>query len=253
MRKNCDCSSATTRRKCCAAVELAKQRIASVSLDLIFGTPGETLDVWRRDLDEALQLAPDHVSTYGLTFERGTRFWSRLVHGELGRADEEIERTMYCDAIDTLAAAGLEHYEVSNFARPGHRCRHNEAYWSGAGYYAVGPGTARYVDGRREINHRSTTNWLRRVLAGQSPVAESECLPPAERARERLVFGLRRMAGVERASFGRATGYDLDTLVGPKLGELVERGLLADDGSVVRLTRAGLLVSDSIWPRLLRA
>ena len=235
------------------AVELAKQRIASVSLDLIFGTPGETLAAWRRDLQLALELQPDHVSTYGLTFERGTRFWSRLKQGELATVDEETERGMYCEAIDTLAAAGFEHYEVSNFARPGHRCRHNEAYWSGAGYYAVGPGAARYVDGRREINHRSTTTWLRRVLAGQSPVAESECLEAEERAREQLVFGLRRMAGVERASFGRATGYDLDALAGPKLSELVERGLLADDGRVVRLTRAGLLVSDSIWPRLLRS
>ena len=180
-----------------AAARAARRRLASLSLDLIFAAPGETLDGWQADLAAALALDIDHVSTYGLTFERGTAFWSRLLTGDLGRLDEDLERAMYEAAIDTLTAAGFEHYEVSNFARAGHRCRHNEAYWSGAGYHAVGPGAARYVGGRREMNHRSTTTWLKRVLAGQSPVAERETLEPADRAREMLVFGLRRMAGVE--------------------------------------------------------
>ena len=121
-------------------VSLARASIASVSLDLIFGTPGETLDVWQHDLQSALALEPQHVSTYGLTFERGTPYWSRLLAGELQRLDEETERAMYALAIDSLATAGFEHYEVSNFARPGRRCRHNEVYWSGDCYYAVGPG-----------------------------------------------------------------------------------------------------------------
>jgi oxygen-independent coproporphyrinogen-3 oxidase len=243
-----DHSPAMLRR----AVELSQRRIGSVSLDLIFGTPGESLQAWQHDLQEALALAPDHLSTYGLTFERGTSFWSRLEHGQLARPDEETERSMYSAAIDALTGAGFEHYEVSNFARPGHRCRHNEAYWSGAGYYAAGPGAARYIEGRREMNHRSTTTWLKRVLAGESPLAESECLAPEDRAREALVFGLRRLAGVDRASFQRATGYEIDALVGPKLADLVRLGLFADDRHVVRLTRAGLFVSDSIWPQFLR-
>ncbi len=162
--------------------------------------PANRSPVWQRDLAEALALAPDHVSTYGLTFERGTSFWSRLEHRQLARLDEETERSMYATAIDTLTAAGLEHYEVSNFARAGHACRHNQAYWSGAGYYAVGPGAARYVDGRREMNHRSTTTWLKRVLAGQSPVAESECLSPRRSrprgARVRPASPGRRRAGI---------------------------------------------------------
>ena len=114
-----------------AAIEAAKRVIPSVSLDLIFATPGETLDNLAADLAEAIALGPQHVSTYGLTFERGTAFWSRLLNWRVGRLDEELERSMYATAIDTLAAAGYEHYEVSNFAQPGHRCRHNEVYWSG--------------------------------------------------------------------------------------------------------------------------
>lgn len=230
----------------------ARKRISSISLDLIFGTPGETLDVWRHDLETALALEPQHVSTYGLTFERGTPYWSRLLSGELARLDEEAERAMYALAIDTLAAAGFEHYEVSNFACPGERCRHNEAYWAGDGYYAVGPGAARYVDGRREMNHRSTTTYLKRVLAGESPVAESEALDPEDRAREMLVFGLRRLEGVDRERFVARTGFQVDDLIGQPLADLVSHGLLRDDGQRVQLTREGLYVSDAIWPRFLR-
>ncbi|MBI2826024.1 MAG: radical SAM family heme chaperone HemW [Planctomycetia bacterium] len=235
------------------AVELARVADLRVSLDLIFAAPHETLAGWRRDLEEAIAIGPDHISTYGLTYERGTTFWGRLARGEVARLDEELEREMYVAAIERLTAAGFEHYEVSNFAQPGQRCRHNEVYWVGAEYYAAGPGAARYVGGRRETNHRSTTAWLSRVLAGESPVAEQETLAPEDRAREALVLGLRRLAGVERGDFAARTGYDVDALAGAALPDFVARGLLADDGRTVRLTREGLLVSDALWPKFLRA
>jgi oxygen-independent coproporphyrinogen-3 oxidase len=230
----------------------ARQFAQSVSLDLIFGVPGETLETWRRDLDLALALAPDHVSTYGLTFEKGTAFWSRLAHGELARVDEDAERQMYELAIDTLTAAGFEHYEVSNFARPGHRCRHNEAYWTGKPYFAAGPGAARFVGGRREINHRSTTTYIRRVLAGLSPAAEFEELGPEDSARERLVFALRRLEGIDVAAFAAETGISVETLGGDALTRLVDRGLLDLSSGRLKLTRSGLLISDAIWPQFLR-
>lgn len=235
-----------------ASVGLARPRLESVSLDLIFAAPGESLEAWLCDLNAALRLAPDHLSTYGLTYERGTTFWSRRRRGELSQLDEELERMMYAAAIDTLSAAGFEHYEVSNFARPGHRCRHNEVYWSGLPYFAAGPGAARYVDGWREVNHRSTTTWLARVLAGESAVAEREQLSAEDRAREMLVLGLRRLEGVSREAFMRATGYEVEALVGAALARHMARGLLEDRGDRVRLTREGLFVSDAIWPDFLR-
>jgi oxygen-independent coproporphyrinogen-3 oxidase len=218
---------------------------------LIFATPGETLDQWARDVEAALALRPDHISTYGLTFEQGTAFWSRREHGELAEADESLQREMYALVIDRLTAAGFEHYEVSNFARPGCRSRHNQTYWSGDGYYAAGPGAARYVDGVRETNHRSVTTYLQRVLSGQSPVAEREQLDAEARARELLVFGLRRIDGVDRSDFARRTGLAMDELIAKPLAKFVALGLLADDGQRVRLTREGLFVSDAIWPELL--
>jgi len=224
----------------------------SLSLDLIFGVPQETRATWESDLRTALRLVPDHVSTYGLTFERGTGFWSRRQRGEMPPLAEEDERWLYETAIETLVVAGFQHYEVSNFARPGKRCRHNETYWTGGGYYAAGPGASRYVDGRRETNHRSTTTYLKRVLAGQSPVAESESLPDEDVARERLVFGLRRMQGVDRVGFAAETGFELDGLVGDELRRLLQQGFLQEQAGHLRLTRAGLLISDAIWPQLLR-
>ncbi len=233
------------------AVELARDAGTQVALDLIFATPGETLGQWLADVDAAIALGPDHVSTYGLTFERGTTFWSRRLRGELIAADEELEREMYAAVIDRLTAAGFEHYEVSNFARPGCRSRHNQAYWSGVGYYAAGPGAARYVDGVRETNHRSTTTYLRRVLAGESPVAERERLEPEARAREFLVFALRRIAGVSRREFVETTGFTIAELIAKPQAKLVALGLLASDGDRLRLTREGLFVSDALWPEIL--
>jgi oxygen-independent coproporphyrinogen-3 oxidase len=232
------------------SAELARQ-VPTWSLDLIFAAPGETLADWQADLSAALALAPPHLSTYGLTIEPGTTFFGRRGRGVLVGAPEETERAMYEAAIDQLSAAGYEHYEVSNFARPGQRCRHNENYWVGGQYFAAGPGAARHIAGRREMNHRSTFTYLDRVLTGRSPVAEAEELPPAERARERLVFGLRRLEGVERSEFQAATGFAFDELAGTALAKFVSQDLIADDGRRIRLTRAGLMVSDALWAELL--
>jgi oxygen-independent coproporphyrinogen III oxidase len=234
------------------AFAVARGFAQSVSLDLIFGTPSETLAGWQRDLETALAQAPDHVSTYGLTFEKGASFWSRLTRGELARLEEDVERQMYELAIDTLTAVGLEHYEVSNFATAGHRCRHNETYWIGGQYYAAGPGASRYISGRRETNHRSTTTYISGVLAGQSPVAESEQLGAEDAARERLVFALRRLEGIDVDEFAAVTGFTVEQLGCAALPRLIDLGLLDLIASRLMLTRRGLLVSDAIWPEFLR-
>lgn len=238
-----------------AAYQLCRDSFASVSLDLMFAVPGESSDQWQADLKQAIQLHPNHLSVYGLTFEKGARFWGELARGQLIDVGEEQQRQMYQLTIDQLTQHGWEHYEVSNFARPGHRCRHNEVYWVGDEYFAAGPGAARYVDGRRQTNHRSTLTYIRRMLAGQSPVAESESesetLSAEDRAREQLVFGLRMLEGVDRERFATRTGFTVEQLVAEPLMRFVELGLLDDNGSRIRLTRDGLLLSDAIWPEFL--
>jgi oxygen-independent coproporphyrinogen-3 oxidase len=233
------------------AVPLVREHGQQIALDLIFAVPGETLRTWHRDLDHAVNLGVDHVSTYGLTYEKGTEFWTRRHKGQLQPAAEEDELAMYEAAIDKLTAAGFEHYEVSNFARPGCRSRHNEAYWTGGGYYAAGPGAARLVGDVRQSNHRSTTTYIRRLASGASPVAEVERLSAEDLARERLIFGLRRLEGIDEIEFQRQTGFEVDRLAGPAVRRHVGQGLLSRQSRRLRLTRRGLFVSDSIWPDLL--
>lgn len=233
------------------AVRQAQQHFAAVAIDLIFAAPNEDLRRWQDDLESALSLNVQHMSLYGLTFERGTRFWGQRLRGQLTQANEALELEMYLLAIDQLVQQGWQHYEISNFALPGFRCRHNEVYWKGGSYFAAGPGASRHVDGRRETNHRSTSTYLKRVLAGQSPVAETEQLSDEERAREQLVFRMRMLEGVSRVEFAKETGFQVDDLAGPQLARFAELGLVQDGGDNVRLSRSGLLVSDSLWPEMI--
>ncbi len=222
-----------------------------VALDLIFAAPQETVAEFSQDLSHAVALEPVHISTYGLTYEPDTPFATRLARKQLQEVDEEDQRAMYLEAAHKLPAAGYEHYEVSNFALPSKRSRHNQVYWSGLPYYAAGPGASRYVNGRRETNYRSVPTYIRQVLSGASATWEIDELSLADRAREMLVIGLRRLEGIDRNDFHRRFGFPVDALCGESLGRLVANGLISDDGERIALTRAGLLVSDALWPELL--
>jgi len=229
-----------------SAVERLRPHVSNIGFDLIFGIPGQTISLWNETLDEALALRPTHLSTYGLTFEKGTTFYSRLSKGTLRRCEEESEREMYALAMDHLPAAGFEQYEISNFARPGFRSRHNEIYWKGLPFFGFGPGAARYIAGRRELNHRSVTTWIKRVQAGQSPIADSERLSPEEQARELVMLGLRRCEGIDLAEFHERTGFDLRQLGGEALPRHLRHGLLEETGGHVRLTREGRFLADTV-------
>jgi len=233
-------------------LDFIQPRIPNFSVDLIFGVPNQTVEQWQGDLTRALALAPMHIATYGLTYEKGTRLWKQRQRGDVTALDEECEFQLYTLAMETLEQAGFEHYEISNFARPAHRCRHNEVYWANHAYFGFGVGAARYVNGVRELNTRDLKTYLKRLQAGESPTFQSECLPLRERAIETIAVQLRRAAGIERAAFATQTGFEIDALVGQKIGELVEQGLLCDDGSAVSLTRRGKCVADAITELLMR-
>jgi oxygen-independent coproporphyrinogen-3 oxidase len=234
-----------------SAVERLRPRISNIGFDLIFGVPGQTQAVWADTLRDAIALSPTHLSTYGLTFEKGTSFYGRLQKGLLHRCDDESERAMYAWTMDELPPAGFEQYELSNFARPGFRSRHNEIYWKGAPFFGFGPGAARYLGGRRELNHRSVTTWIKRVRSGQSPIAESEQLAPEERARERIMLGLRRCTGISLDEYQRQTGFDLPTLGGQSLERHLRNGLLEQTDGFLRLTREGRFLADTVITDLL--
>ena len=235
------------------AVERIRRRIGNISLDLIFGVPGQSLAQWCADLDGALELTPCHVSTYGLTYEKGTRLWKQRRAGQVQPLDEEAELAMYTTALDRLAGAGLEQYEISNLARPGRQCRHNLTYWANEAHFGFGVGAASYVHGVRRLNTRDLGSYIRRALSGAPTHFQEEELPPNQRAAETAIVQLRRCAGIERPAFAMQTGCDLDALLGAALGRLVELGLVLDDGRRVALTRQGRCVADAVIAELLKA
>ena len=220
--------------------------ISNVSIDLIFSSPGETLRNWRNDLAIATSLPISHVSTYALTIEKGTSFWSRRRHGKLSPVSEETEVQMYDASREHFAGAGLSHYEISNFARSGSECRHNLNYWRGDDWLAVGPGAAAYVQGRRTVNHRSTTTYLKRMESGQSPIAESESVSSVQAAREAAAFGVRLIAGVDLSHIGRRHGVDIWKLCANEIHGLVDGGLVTVEGSIIKLTDHGIHFADTV-------
>jgi oxygen-independent coproporphyrinogen-3 oxidase len=235
------------------AVEAIRSSISSLSFDLIFAAPGSSPESWAADLDAALSFGPQHISTYGLTYEKGTSLWKARERGQVAPLDEEKELAMYEHSMDRLAAAGFEHYEISNFARPGFRCRHNERYWANEAYYGFGVGAARYADGVRELNTRDTKLYIRKLLAGESPTFQSERLAPRDRAFETIATQLRRAEGINRTRFAEQTGFALDELIGDRVGPLVAEGILLDAADGIRLTRRGKCVADAVVADLMKA
>jgi oxygen-independent coproporphyrinogen-3 oxidase len=234
------------------ALELVHPRFSRWSLDLIFGVPGSTLADWQSDLETALDFGPDHLSCYGLVYEKGTALWKQWNAGAVHALDEETERAMFAHTIDRLAEAGLSQYEISNYARPGHESQHNLVYWANDAYFGVGLGAARYVRGVRSSNTRELMAYIRRLESNGDPTGPTETLDPEARARETAVLMLRRtQRGLERDDFALRTGFDLDALAGPIVARYTRLGLIDDDGRRVRFTRDGLYVADSILSDLL--
>jgi oxygen-independent coproporphyrinogen-3 oxidase len=233
------------------AIERAATAIGRVSVDLIFAVPGETTEDWRSDLQTAASLPVEHVSTYGLTFEKGAAFFGRWQRGDLERLAEDDELALYNLAREHFASIGWEHYEVSNFSRPGAACRHNVAYWQGLGWLAFGPGAARYIDGVREVNHRSPTTYIQRVLAGHSPIAEQERLSPHAACREQLAFGLRMLEGVDLRRLADEFGDERLNAFRPATDRLCELGMIEQAADRLRLTSRGLPISDSVLAEFL--
>ena len=228
------------------AVRRLKASFSNVSVDLIFGIPGQTLPHWIETIERATGLGVQHLSTYGLTFEAGTAFWSRRLKGQLSQIPDDLERAMYEAAMDRLPAAGYPQYEISNFARPGFECRHNQVYWRAEPFFGFGPGAAAYVDGVRRTNHRSVTTWLKRTLAGEPAVGESEKLDREGSAREAVMLGFRPCVGISRTAFRERYGVELESLAGDAFAGFLKLGLLELSGDHVRLTRDGRCMADRV-------
>jgi len=215
---------------------------ARLSLDLIYGTPGESDADWSASLDAAIAAGPDHISAYSLIVEDGTRLATRIRRGELPAPDDDVLADRYLMADDRLSAAGLAWYEVSNWAAgPGTRCRHNQLYWTGGDWWGVGPGAHSHVAGTRWWNVRHPAAYARRISAGVSPGQGREILTEAEQATERIMLSTRLAVGCPVAEL---------TPAGREAARQAAADGLLDESALtegtVRLTRHGRLLADAV-------
>lgn len=250
---------ATLERRHCpddiaSSVEtLRRHGIRRISLDLIFGIPGQTLDSWSTSLRRTIELDPDHVACYGLTYEPGTPLAELVRRGVVEPCGEHLEADLYLDAIDTLSGAGFEHYETSNFARPGCRCRHNLIYWRNGPYIGIGPSAAGYIDGRRYKNVSDVDEYIRLIDAQGHAEDESEIIDSPMLVTEMIMMQLRLIEGLSIAAFRERTGFDPVALFGDALDRLATLGLLTVSDTHIALTRRGRLVSDPVMADLAAA
>lgn len=208
----------------------------NISLDLMFGLPGQTLAQWESDLAKTISLKPDHISTYCLTYEEGTDFFLRHARGEF-REDTESDAQFLERAMATLEAAGYRHYEISNYARPGFESVHNRGYWAGHDYLGIGPSAFSTVGFQRWQNVPDYRAYADRVLAGSSPVESIEPLTTEMKRTERIALGLRTRQGIPA---GELEPWAVER------SEFVELGLLTETNGNFVLTPRGKLVADSV-------
>lgn len=209
----------------------------SLNLDLMFSIPGQSIETWQGTLERSLALRPDHISAYNLNYEEDTDFFRRLKTGEF-HTDEGRDADFFNVAIDRLEADGFEHYEISNYAKPGHRSVHNEAYWMGADYVGIGPGAFSTLQGRRWKNVADTDRYVAMTLAGETTETDVEELTDEQRRTERFGLELRTARGLPLAVIPNEARKMLDTLA--------QQGLLSYDAEYVRLTRLGKPLVDPI-------
>jgi len=239
-----------TREQVFRAYERVREAgFASVNLDLMFALPGQNAEAWERDLQTAIALAPDHLSTYCLTFEEDTKLWVKLSKGQV-KLDTEHEARLYENTWDTLAAAGYAQYEVSNFARAGHECNHNLNTWRMHEWAGIGPSAAGQHAGLRGANTSDLEKWIAGVARGERMTEDRVVLTASLLVEDAMVFGLRLNAGVDlaalRARFPAAGWEEMDGT----LERLAGQGLLERSGSVVKLTRRGRLLADAVGSEL---
>ncbi|HWQ32887.1 MAG TPA: radical SAM family heme chaperone HemW [Blastocatellia bacterium] len=231
-----------------AAIHLAREAgFDNISLDLIAGLPEQKMETWRRNLDEAFALEPDHLSVYLLELYKDAPLLHRIRRGELRAIDDELTVAMYFELLDAAAAQGFEHYEISNWARPGRESRHNLKYWTGAPYHAFGVSAAGYNGHSRWSNTRNIHEYLERIERGESAVTERTELSDDDRQSEALFLRLRLKDGVNLTSHERRFGISVRERYRDELERLNEAGLIELSDETLKISRAGTVLANEVF------
>ncbi len=222
----------------------------NISIDLIYALPGQTMDQVRDNVAKAIALDIPHMSLYSLILENHTVFMNRMRRGKLPLPKEELEAEMFEYIIEELERAGFEHYEISNFSKPGFESRHNLMYWDNSEYYGIGAGASGYVDGVRYKNHGPIRHYLKAVEEGSARINE-EHLSQREQMEEEMFLGLRKKSGVSIRRFEEKFATSFEELYGQVVKDLCHQGLLQVEGQQIRMTKKGLFLGDTVAERFI--
>ena len=234
------------------AIQLARSvGFDNVSLDLMYGLPGETLAMLQSDIDEALALAPDHISIYGLQLEEGTAFWRMHEMGKLALPDDDTIEAMYDLMTEALPAHGYARYEISNFARPGYESRHNLGYWQDKNYLGLGAAAHSYLDGVRYENAEDIAAYIDAIEHGASPRTQEEPATRAIQMEEFAFLALRTARGIDKAAFQRKFGVPLVSVYADTIARMQKKGLLEETEESVHLTSKGVKYGNYVFSEFL--
>jgi oxygen-independent coproporphyrinogen-3 oxidase len=227
----------------------------NIGIDLIHALPGQEMEMWCSDLRQALELAPQHISVYGLTVEEGTPFAAHYAADSPLLPDDDLAAEMFEAAEDLLTAQGYEHYEIANYALPGCRSRHNSGYWKRDGYLGLGTGAHSFLRdggfGTRFSNTADLDAYTTALLQGTLPRVDVVKLQRGDAIAEFLFLGLRMSDGVRFSSFADEFGISPGEVFAHEIAALLSQGLLTDDADSIRLTRRGMLLSNQVFQRFL--
>ena len=222
----------------------------NISIDLIYALPGQTMDQVKDNVAKAIALDIPHMSLYSLILENHTVFMNRMRRGKLPLPKEEVEAEMFEYIIAELERAGFEHYEISNFSKPGFESRHNLMYWDNAEYYGIGAGASGYINGVRYKNHGPIRHYLKAVEEGNARIHE-EHLSLREQMEEEMFLGLRKKTGVSKARFEEKFGTSFENIYGQVVRDLCHQGLLQIEDQQIRMTKKGLFLGDTVAERFI--
>lgn len=227
---------------------LREAEFANVSFDLIAGLPGQTMEGWQTNLQKAFALRPEHLSFYLLEVHQGTPLAEHIKRGLQPKPDDDLATAMYESMLDRAAECGYQHYEISNLCLPAFESRHNSKYWTGAAYYGFGCSAHSY-DGKnlRWANERDVMAYADRIESGESPIVRETLLSDFDRQAEAVFLGLRLMNGLSLDSYSCTFGFDLREKYKDDLTRFREAGLIEYNGDLLRLTRAGALMSNEVF------
>jgi oxygen-independent coproporphyrinogen-3 oxidase len=227
--------------------------LTNFNIDLIYGIPGQTLSSWEKTLKTAVSCCPAHISIYLLQLSPVTPMATRITYGELSLLDEDTEANMYYYALDFLRAAGYEHYEISNLARPGYQCRHNLIYWEARPYIGLGAGAVSFQANRRIMNLANVEKYMESIENSNLPATELlEEMKPPDLPVDALILGLRLVSGINCMGFEQRYGINIIEVYHQQIDNCISAGLLKYENNVIALTEKGYFLSNQVLCRFLK-